>query len=797
MELNVLSASESIVPVRDISEKKPVKGSWKKRRREQIVQKVREGKRSRSSKPKQKSKVFQIRSEEFQSGIDANSNNTEPEAEQAEHELAAKSAPANNSGPPPSSSRQEKVSFSVKEKNTLRKPRVPSRPQEVVDKPEQTPEAVNATLDILGKNAAPAGRRSPSMDDNESEGSLENPSTAKDISKPSETFAASSFEDTGLYRSIALHLSLRLGLAKPTKIQEEVLKVMLNIPEGQESIDILVRSATGSGKTLAYLLPIAHYLLNRIRKVEREDGSLALIVVPTRELADQVEEVASRIFRPWHWIVVGSVRGGESKRREKARLRKGITVLVSTPGRLLDHMRNTRSFVYDFCEFLVLDEADRLLDLGFEGEIKEMIQNLDKRLEHQGENATKRRSNILLSATLRNDVEKLAQFSLNDPIEISVGQRDEKSSTSFAMPSELRQHFCIVEQRHRLVTLASFLRLRAVKDLQRRAVEKEGEEPMCKIIVFFSTCDSVDYHYELFNTAKLPSELHTSSDVKGASVSLLPLQIFRIHGSHAQSDRLSSLRGFRNSNRAVLLCTDVAARGLDLKGLTFAIQYDPPTGGQGEELEYLHRAGRTARIGAQGDALLFLLPSERAYIGKLETKGVSISEISGSAALAALYPKVDLTQHSSISYATRLVTSAFQESFENIIKGNETIERLAFCGFQAYCRAYATHAREVRYFFHVRNLHLGHVARAFGLSHKPAEFSQLAAEIKAAKMKAEAEDKNKRATKDSKNTGDIARAIAEGEKQPYNDQSTQLVKRRRERGVGQESFREIALEFGS
>eukprot|EP00171_Calliarthron_tuberculosum_P018875 IDg18875t1 len=147
-------------------------------------------------------------------------------------------------------------------------------------------------------------------------------------------------------------------------------------------------------------------------------------------------------------------------------------------------------------------------------------------------------------------------------------------------------------------------------------------------MVFFSTCDSVDFHYNLLSKTKLPKELMPRTLKSDDEQKLVPIAHYKLHGGMDQPARLKSLRAFRDCRRGVLLCTDVAARGLDLPGVGFSVQYDPPTGGQGEELEYVHRAGRTARMGQRGDALLFLLPSERAYQSKLESTGVSIMEIS-------------------------------------------------------------------------------------------------------------------------------------------------------------------------
>lgn len=802
MELNIATDPAKQAPFRVNQNKPRTNGSWKKRHRERSLEKAKQ--RRLEGHQQQRKKRERDRLDEFSSGIEvpktksSTKNGFTGEKEDGKKVLKRPRDSKSFDNAPNiviEGMNGNAKSISDSKPAVRKRARTPSSQPLKPARDDQKPEAVKAALAVIGAEA-------PSLKDRPNGKSAETVEKQEDDtrSERDDTFGTSSFKELGLYHSVVHHITERMGMGFPTKVQQKVLKTILHLQEGQQAIDVLVRSPTGSGKTLAYLLPVAHYLLNRTRRVTRKDGALAVIIAPTRELADQVEEVASRLFQPWHWIVTGSVVGGESKRREKARLRKGVNVLVGTPGRLLDHMRNTQSFLYGMCEFLVLDEADRLLDLGFEDEVQELVRNLDRQSEISSPGSSKLRSNILLSATLRPDVQQLAKYSLRDPVTVSVSTVDQTSGKKFAMPKLLQQHFCIVEQRYRLVTLACFLRLRALKG----GTESEGETdesslPTCKIIVFFSTCDSVDFHYDLFKRAMLPSELRRESNSLSAPFKFLPLDILRLHGNHAQVDRTDSLRAFRGSRRAVLLCTDVAARGLDLKGLNFAVQYDPPTGGKGEELEYLHRAGRTARMGSRGDALLFLLPSERAYIGKLESKGITISEISSSAALAALDPRVNLSSQDSISYSTRLVTSALQESFETIMKEDEKMKHLAVSGFQAYCRAYATHAKEVRYFFHVRNLHLGHVARAFTLSGKPAEFSEMMAEIKKAKAETETRERKDKSTKDnlSKQKRRIAQAIADGEAQPYNDQSTELARRRREKGSGKEAFKELALEFGS
>ncbi|KAA8494107.1 DEAD-box ATP-dependent RNA helicase 17 [Porphyridium purpureum] len=639
-----------------------------------------------------------------------------------------------------------------------------------------------------------------------------------------------------LNSSLAGHLARRMGFTEPTPVQSSVVRAYMHAIHAHESrilsrrVDMIIRSETGSGKTLAYLLPIAEALLIRRKRVERSDGARAIILTPTRELAAQVEMVARQLLHPWHWIVVGSIMGGERRKSEKARIRKGITVIVSTPGRLLDHMENTQSLSLKLVEFLVFDEADRLMDLGFEDAIREIVRQLDLYAvegdKGEGGGAAvqsgaatrkveglKRRSNFLVSATMPGSVKHLADTALHNPISIVMGgtdgqhlqtaaqlEEEEKVVTdtpgtqALRAPAQLRQHFCLVEAKHRLVALICVLRLRS-------------RSAFAKSMVFFSSCDSVDFHYLLLRNVELPPVLRYDKGVdfgvdklksgtgpgsSGASLqnSLCGVPVFKIHGQMVQEERNRAFHAFRLAKRGVLLCTDVGARGLDLPHLSLTLQYDPPT--KDESVEYLHRAGRTARIGMQGDSLLFLLPSEAEYARVLQQRGLELKEVSCDATLAALllgnpayeglslgqlartvtrtmqetissavekglqpskvsrqgYDETQKNKHESsvregeddedsdgetppsrqekVTDAKALATSASNDALqkERAARGQE-LRRLAASAFRAYVRAYATHARATRHIFNIKGIHLGHLARSFGLNRSPAELDSL------------------------------------------------------------------------
>ncbi len=194
-------------------------------------------------------------------------------------------------------------------------------------------------------------------------------------------------------------------MIQPTRIQSNA------IPHIMKGSDVMVKSATGSGKTLSYVLPIIHWLDSQPVKIKREDGTKAIIMSPTRELCIQIQTVLTGVLRVCHHIVPGTVMGGEKKKSEKSRIRKGVNVLIATPGRLLDHLQNTAILNVSDLRFLVLDEADRLLDLGFERDVNQIIQLLaSKHL------AKAPRQNVLVSATLHSGVPRLITLTLREPV---------------------------------------------------------------------------------------------------------------------------------------------------------------------------------------------------------------------------------------------------------------------------------------------------------------------------------------------------------------------------------------------
>ncbi len=420
--------------------------------------------------------------------------------------------------------------------------------------------------------------------------------------------------------------------------------------------------------------------------IDRSIGTLAIIISPTRELASQISDVLDVLLklrlrpldaapddednnetRLTRWLVPGLLTGGATRGHEKARLRKGIPILVATPGRLLDHLQNTSSFDVSKCRWLVLDEADRLMELGFADTIKSILACLEgsrklalqaakggQVMDVRGWDWAVRRRTILCSATMREDVQVLAGTALQNPIIIKTTEVDlpgpatdvtesAGADPKFTPPSQLLQKYVVVPLKLRLVTLIALLR---------SLLSQSGGRGSFKVVVFLSCTDSVDFHWRLLGGATLENDSNSRElgDDKAAETSgedgsievhsqLLPdTSIFRLHGSLPQDIRQSSIRAFSSSKEpqagrlaSVLLCTSVAARGLDLPRVRAVIQYDLPT--EGGATEYVHRVGRTARAGRGGQAWTIIAPSEEPWV-----KWVQARMTSGTAEGSAGHP---------------------------------------------------------------------------------------------------------------------------------------------------------------
>ncbi|KAI4160224.1 MAG: hypothetical protein LQ342_005936 [Letrouitia transgressa] len=355
-----------------------------------------------------------------------------------------------------------------------------------------------------------------------------------------------------------------MNFKEMTEIQQR------GIPPLMAGRDVLGAAKTGSGKTLAFLIPVVE-MLSALRFKPR-NGTGVIVVSPTRELALQIFGVARELMAH-HSQTYGIVMGGANRRAEAEKLVKGVNLVIATPGRLLDHLQNTPAFTFKNLRALVIDEADRILEVGFEDEMRSIIKSLPK----------DDRQTMLFSATQTTKVEDLARISLRPgPLYINVDQAKEHSTVD-----TLEQGYVVCDTDKRFLLLFSFLK---------RNLKK-------KVIVFFSSCNCVKYHSELLNYIDLP--------------------VLDLHGKQKQQKRTSTFFSFCNAEHGTLIATDVAARGLDIPAVDWIVQFDPPD----DPRDYIHRVGRTARgANGKGRSLMFLQPSEVGFLKHLKEARVPLVE---------------------------------------------------------------------------------------------------------------------------------------------------------------------------
>ncbi|MEX2571877.1 MAG: DEAD/DEAH box helicase [Gemmatimonadota bacterium] len=336
-----------------------------------------------------------------------------------------------------------------------------------------------------------------------------------------------------------------LGFEEATPIQA------MAIPEALAGKDVMGRAQTGTGKTAAFMLPT-------LQQLRGGDGLRALVLCPTRELAIQVSE-ASAEYAKYLDLFVGVIYGGTSVQKDIRGLKAGYDVLVATPGRLIDHLERGNVDLSEI-QVLILDEADRMLDMGFRPQINQILKHVREQ-----------RQTLFFSATLPNDVKSLAYDSLRDPITVEAAPQ---STTA----EGVEQFVYPVDGRRKAELLIQLL-------------ERPGME---SVIVFTRT---------KFGADKLIGQLR-KADVKAAVM----------HGDRAMKDRVRALDAFREGEVRVLVATDVAQRGLDVEGISHVVNFDVPQ----DPDSYVHRVGRTARAGQTGEAITFMSPGEIGDLRSIE-----------------------------------------------------------------------------------------------------------------------------------------------------------------------------------
>eukprot|EP01065_Artemidia_motanka_P024331 TRINITY_DN2899_c0_g2_i1.p1 TRINITY_DN2899_c0_g2~~TRINITY_DN2899_c0_g2_i1.p1 ORF type:complete len:735 (+),score=308.31 TRINITY_DN2899_c0_g2_i1:53-2206(+) len=511
--------------------------------------------------------------------------------------------------------------------------------------------------------------------------------------------------ELGLSGSLVKALSA-CRFVRMTEIQRRCIPLLL------QRKDMLGQAKTGSGKTLAFVVPVLHDLLTL-----GEAGSCtrALIVGPTKELCHQILTVAQRLTRCTKATVpCALITGGTKVSQEQATLRAGVSVVVATPGRLLDHMRHTEGWQWKkMVRWLVIDEADRVLMEGFSKELDAILKLLGPA---EGDGRV-RRCTALFSATLARGFADLWRISFTEPplhvTDVILppapgdaggdGEEDEEceegseaeeepeeereaegseeadggaggalrasedishlndAGETFRAPvpsQRLRQQAMIIPTADRLVHLYRLL----------RELHKAGAR---KYIVFFASCASAQYHCMLLNTVLSGS-----------------LQCLMLHGKMKHRQRVATFNHFCGAEDGVLFATDVAARGLDIPQVEWIVQYDPPT----DPTEYLHRVGRTARGGGSGNALLFLSPQEGGFLDFLRANGVAVEKRQPPAANPERY----------------------HDKLHHLLLQDSILEKNARAAYKAFLMAYQQH--HLKRYFDATRLVTEDVARSFCLS---------------------------------------------------------------------------------
>jgi ATP-dependent RNA helicase DDX55/SPB4 len=486
--------------------------------------------------------------------------------------------------------------------------------------------------------------------------------------------------------------------------------------------DVAVEAETGSGKTLSFLVPIAQLLLfSPNTRCPRPSPSVrALVIVPTRELAAQVHAAASALFGtlPGNVVPVPLI-GGESATYGPGPAKQHAAdtrVVIATPGRLNAAM-NAGALSVRHLEVLIMDEADRLLDMGFSVALTSILTRLPKQ-----------RRTGLYSATQTEEVDELARAGLRNPVRVTVrvkvrvpalcaasGVRREGGGEDVAgnssrlsqtksrqiIPASLSCFFTVLRQEHKLHHFARLL----------------GAHPGMKFIVYLLTCSCVDFF------ARLPlPELVRAAGGGGAGAGAEPARkVVALHGKMSQTKRTRALEAFATCGNALLVCTDVAARGLDIPDVDWVVQFDPPQ----DPDAYVHRVGRTARLGREGSSLIYLSPNEDAYAEFLAVRRCPVEPFAwpgeaerekdvgpreeseeGEAAAAGrdVCPEASVCEHH-----TALL--------RKMILSDRAVLDVAEKGFLSYLRAYKEH--RCSYLLPFSGLDIGSVARSFSLVRLP------------------------------------------------------------------------------
>ncbi|VEN55959.1 unnamed protein product [Callosobruchus maculatus] len=449
---------------------------------------------------------------------------------------------------------------------------------------------------------------------------------------------------------VPLHEEIKNGIKAfnfptMTPVQTYTIPLML------KNKDVAAEAVTGSGKTLAFLIPLLEILKRKEAESLWQKHQIGAIVIsPTRELATQTKDVLDVLLKHisnlTRVVIVGGKSVEEDVRSFKA---NGGNILICTPGRLEDLLTRKDLNLSSFCktlEVLILDEADRLLDLGFQKSIDTILSYLPRQ-----------RRTGLFSATQTKEVQDLIRAGLRNPVLVSVSAKATQNT-----PELLNNYYIVSKNDGKLASLVTFIKAQNIQ----------------KAMLFLPTCACVDYWSNILPNL-IPKELQ--------------LPVLAIHGK-LKEKRNSIVEEYRNSNRGLLLCTDVMARGIDIPEIDWVLQWDPPASARA----FVHRVGRTARQGQPGSSLILLLENEETYVNFIQTN-----------------QKVNLVCCDDTATEEKIIE--FRDRIRNMARKDRALMEKGVQAFVSHIRAYSKH--ECSLILRVKELPLGAVAATYGLLQLP------------------------------------------------------------------------------
>ena len=609
--------------------------------------------------------------------------------------------------------------------------------------------------------------------ENNNDSNINNKNDIKESKKnTSQTiFSIKSFSDLKINPYLKKALS-KNNYTTMTKIQKKAIPILL------EHKNVIVKSETGSGKTLAYIIPLYQNLieLNSIEKINRKDGIYSIIFSPTHELCLQIEKTFDKLKSCCINVVYGALMGGQKIFTEKKKIRKGLNIIISTPGRLLYHLKNSENLNFSKLKIIIIDEADLMLDMGFEKDIKECFKYIIKKNgEYENNNNYNYDNNndiilepelfkkfkiFLISATIDNRIRKMTNYFMKGFKAIGFEKEDDKDKDNNKNKVEdkdkednndiyninnnsnylsnlklqnITQYYSCIYDEYKLIHLIAFIYNNFNK----------------KLIIFVSTCDLVEYLCKIIseitininysssnNISQKKTKSKKSQNLEEKNISLFTQKTYKLHGKMKHDERKTVFNEYNTDKTGILIATDVASRGLDFQEVDWIIHYDINP----DIKEYVNRIGRTARIDNIGNSILFLMKNEMKLLDTcFSSIKNNLNEIKNSDILISFLNNINknilkIKLEENINNNINNINNeepldeneVYRKKYTSIInllirciknfvfkdKYNLSLARKAF---KSEVRAYVTFFKYGKDVFNVNMLNLTRISRSFGL----------------------------------------------------------------------------------